>query len=93
MTDQLSFSEDFGQSPSTRVKWIEILARFGQELEELADCGGFESLLDVEVPAGLLLLDITESLELTEQEQFMVLGARLYDDLRRTPFLQPAGSD
>lgn len=39
-----------------------------------------ESLIQVNAPVGLLLLDIATNLGLTQEEQKLVLGTRLYQE-------------
>jgi hypothetical protein len=51
--------------------------RFRQGWEEAADD---ERLVDVQASVGLMLLDIVELLELTQDEQMAVLGTELYLD-------------
>jgi hypothetical protein len=57
-----------------RMKVIESLAKFRQEWQALAEG---QSLLDVQVPVGLMLVDIANRLELNEQEKSVVLGRKL----------------
>ena len=59
---------------SPRKKVIESLAKFRQEWQSL---GEDQSLLDVQASVGLILVDITERLELNEQEKAVVLGHKL----------------
>ena len=61
-----------------RMKVIESLAKFRQEWQILADG---QNLLDVQVSVGLILADITNRLELTEQERVVVLGRKLIDQV------------
>jgi hypothetical protein len=58
---------------------IEAMVRFRQGWEEAADG---ERLVDIQSSVGLMLLDIAETLELTQDEQMAVLGAELYLDVQ-----------
>lgn len=63
------------ETPITpQMKVIEALTRFRQEWQALADG---QSLLDMQASVGLILSDITDKLELTEQERVIVLGRKL----------------
>jgi hypothetical protein len=57
-----------------RMKVIESLAKFRQEWQSLADD---QNLLNVQASVGLILVDITDRLELNEQEKTVVLGHKL----------------
>ena len=57
-----------------RMKVIESLAKFRQEWQSLADG---QNLLDVQASVGLILVDITDRLELSEQEKAVALGYKL----------------
>ena len=57
-----------------RMKMIESLTKFRQEWQILVED---QNLLDVQASVGLMLVDITERLELTEQEKAVALGHKL----------------
>lgn len=62
-----------------RTRIILALARFREEWQEIVNGG---SLLKVEAPVGLLLADLVDKLELTDQERHVVLGARLAKEVK-----------
>jgi hypothetical protein len=64
--------------PSDRTRMILALADFRKEWQEAVSGG---SLLKVEAPVGLLLSDIADRLELTNQERHVVLGGRLINEV------------
>jgi len=66
-------------TPTFRVKAVESLAKFRQEWEEISEG---ESLLEVTVPVGLFLADITDQLELTPQERHVILGKLLISEIK-----------
>ncbi len=57
-----------------RMKVIESLGKFRQEWQALAED---QNLLDMHASVGLILVDITDKLELNEQEKAVVLGRKL----------------
>lgn len=61
-----------------RTKIVMELAEFRQEWQEAANNG---SLLKVEAPVGLILSDIADKLNLTEQERHAFLGGRLCNEV------------
>jgi len=61
-----------------RTKLVMDLAQFRKEWQEA--CGG-GSLLKVEAPVGLILSDIAEKLNFTEQERHIFLGGRLCNEV------------
>jgi hypothetical protein len=63
---------------TTRMKVIESLTKFRQEWQSLANG---QSLLDVQASVGLILADIIDKLELTEQEKVIVLGRNLINQV------------
>ena len=65
-------------SITPRMKVIESLTKFRQEWQALADG---QNLLNVQVSVGLILADITDRLELTEQERVVVLGRKLINQV------------
>jgi len=76
MTFQPSLVTDYRLSDRTRV--ILALAALRQEWQETVNGG---SLLKVETPVGLLLADIAERLELSEQERHIFLGGKLLNEV------------
>jgi hypothetical protein len=64
--------------PTYRMTAIQALAKFRKEWEEIADG---ESLLEVAVPVGLLLADVSDRLELSPQERFVFLGKILIKEI------------
>jgi hypothetical protein len=63
---------------SDRTRLVQSLADFRREWQEAAQGG---SLLDVQVPVGLILADIAEKLELNPQERHAMLGGKLINQL------------
>ena len=61
-----------------RTRMILALTKFREDWQELAGGG---SLMKVESPVGLMLADIAEKLELTEQERHIFLGGRLINEV------------
>jgi hypothetical protein len=61
-----------------RTKIVMSLAELRIEWQ---DAVGGGSLLKVEAPVGLLLADIAERLQLTEQERYAFLGGRLCNEV------------
>lgn len=64
--------------PSSRTQLVLALAELRTEWQQ-ATSGG--SLLKVESPVGLLLADIADKLELTQQERHVFLGGRLINEV------------
>ena len=63
---------------SDRTRMILALAKFREEWQELVSGG---SLMKIESPVGLLLADIADKLDLTEQERHIFLGGRLINEV------------
>ena len=63
---------------SDRTRLVLALAQLREEWQETVNGG---SLLKVETPVGLLLADIADKLELTEQERHLFLGGRLINEV------------
>ena len=63
---------------SERTRLVEAIADFRREWQ-LAARGG--SLLKVEAPIGLILADIADRLQLTEQERHAMLGGKLSNEV------------
>jgi len=61
-----------------RTKMVMELAKFRQEWQESVGGG---SLLKVEAPVGLVLSDIADKLNLSEQERHAFLGGRLCNEV------------
>jgi hypothetical protein len=61
-----------------RTKIVMSLAELRMEWQDAAGGG---SLLKVDAPVGLLLADIAERLQLTEQERYAFLGGRLCNEV------------
>ncbi len=61
-----------------RTKMVMNLAEFRMEWQEAVNNG---SLLKVEAPIGLILSDIADKLNLTEQERHAFLGGRLCNEV------------
>ena len=76
MTLQPSLVNDYRMSDRTRV--ILALAEFREEWQKAVGGG---SLLKVEAPVGLLLVDIADRLELTPQERHVLLGGKLINEV------------
>jgi hypothetical protein len=55
-----------------RMKMIESLARFRQGWQALAEG---QSLLNIQAPIGLILVDIADRFELDEQKKVLCLAA------------------
>ncbi len=73
---QKTLVEDY--SLKDRTKMVMNLAEFRMEWQEAVNNG---SLLKVEAPVGLILSDIADKLELTEQERYAFLGGRLCNEV------------
>ena len=76
MSLQMPLVTDFRIADRTRM--ILALAEFREEWQATVNGG---SLLKVESPVGLILADIAEKLELTEQERHVVLGGKLINEV------------
>jgi hypothetical protein len=61
-----------------RTKIVMGLAELRMEWQDAANGG---SLLKVEAPVGLLLSDIADRLNLSEQERYAFLGGRLMNEV------------
>jgi hypothetical protein len=61
-----------------RTKIVMALSELRMEWQDAVDGG---SLLKVEVPVGILLADIADRLQLTEQERYAFLGGRLCNEV------------
>ena len=61
-----------------RTKIVICLAQLRKEWQELTGGG---SLLKVEAPVGLILSDIADKLQMTEQERHTFLGGRLCNEV------------
>ena len=61
-----------------RTKIVMALSELRIEWQDVAHGG---SLLKVEAPVGLLLADIADCLQLTEQERYAFLGGRLMNEV------------
>jgi len=61
-----------------RTKIVMCLAEFRMEWQ---DAVGGGSLLKVEAPVGLILADIADRLQLTQQEIYAFLGGRLMNEV------------
>ena len=61
-----------------RTKIVMELAEFRQEWQEAVNNG---SLLKVDAPVGLILSDIADKLNLSEQERHAFLGGRLCNEV------------
>jgi len=64
--------------PSHRAQVIQSLADFRREWQKLADG---KSLVDVQAPVGLLLVDIADRLELSSHERHAMLGGKLINQV------------
>lgn len=64
--------------PSERTRLVLALAKVREEWQETALEG---SLLDIEIPVGLLLHDIAAKLQLSPQERHVFLGGRLIGEV------------
>ena len=61
-----------------RTKIVMALSELRMEWQNAVEGG---SLLRVEAPVGLLLADIADRLQLTEQERYAFLGGRLINEV------------
>lgn len=64
--------------PSYRAQLVHSLADFRREWQNAV---GGKSLIEVEVPVGLLLADIADRLELNPQERYAMLGGKLINQV------------
>jgi len=64
---------------STRFQIIEVLASLRKDLESTSQSG---SLLEESGLIGLVFADIAERMNLTQEEQFVLLGRKLYNELQ-----------
>src|SRR5688500_7005931 len=64
--------------PSYRAEVVQSLADFRREWQKMV---AGKSLIDVEAPVGLLLADIADRLELSEQERHAILGGKLINQV------------
>ncbi|MBE7433120.1 MAG: hypothetical protein HS100_04340 [Anaerolineales bacterium] len=64
--------------PSERTRLILALAELREEWQVMAQGA---TLLDVEIPVGLLLNDIATRLQLSPQERYVLLGGELINDV------------
>jgi hypothetical protein len=67
---------DYSLRDRTRI--VQSLAEFRLEWQKTV---GGKSLLDVEVPIGLILADIADKLELSSQERYAMLGGKLINQV------------
>ena len=67
-----------GYRVGERTRIVLALAELRDEWQEAVRGG---SLLKVETPVGLLLADIAEKLELTQQERHVFLGGKLINEV------------
>lgn len=74
MTYQPSLDSLITSKLSGRARFVQMLAEFRKQWQENTDG---ESLVTVEVPIGLILVDIVNRLEFTSQERHTVLGSQL----------------
>ena len=77
MNLQLPRSRKPKVAASDRVAVLPALSALRRDWEVAAEG---ESLIQVNAPVGLLLLDIATNLGLTQEQQELVLGARLYQE-------------
>lgn len=66
-------------SPTQRMQTISILSNFRQEWEK---AGNGKSLLEVEGNIGLVLADMVNAFGFSTQEQTLLLGPELFDEMR-----------
>ena len=76
--DQLALEGITSSQPSQRVQIVQALAEFRREWQGAVEG---KSLLEVEVPVGLLLSDIADRLGLNSQERYAVLGGKLVNQV------------
>lgn len=62
-----------------QVQLISLLSTLRQEWQDAAQG---QSLLDMEANVGLMLADLVNSLDLSVQEQTLVLGPELYAEMQ-----------
>ena len=65
-------------TPTYRVRVLQALGCLRRDWEEFSEG---ESLVDLKVSIGLVLADIADCLELTQQERFVLLGKSLSEDI------------
>ena len=65
--------------PNSRVQVIATLSTFRQEWQEAA---AGRSLIETEGNVGLILADLVNSFGLSTQEQSLVLGQELFEEMR-----------
>ena len=63
---------------SYRSLVVQALAEFRREWQKTANG---ESLIEVEVPVGLILADIAKRIELNTQERYAMLGSKLINEV------------
>jgi hypothetical protein len=73
---QLEGCADYSLRDRTRM--VQSLAEFRIEWQKTV---GGKSLMDVEVPIGLILADIADKLELNSQERYAMLGGKLINQV------------
>ncbi|NOH04975.1 MAG: hypothetical protein HND47_24875 [Chloroflexi bacterium] len=64
--------------PSERTRLVLALAELREEWQAMARGA---TLLDIEIPAGLILNDIANRLQLSPQERYVLLGGELISDI------------
>ena len=64
--------------PSYRAQVVQALADFRREWQKTTEG---KSLVEVEVPVGLLLADIADRLEFNPQERYAMLGGKLINQV------------
>ena len=69
----------FQTTPNPRGQLIATLSTFRQEWQEAADG---KSLIETEGNVGLILADLVNSFGLSTQEQSLVLGGELFEEMR-----------
>lgn len=62
-----------------RMDFVKAIADFRRNFQH--DVDG-QNLIDVNVSLGCLLYDLTEALQMTEEETVTALGAQLYNDVQ-----------
>ena len=76
----------FQVTPHPKTQIISVLATMREEWQQSAQGA---SLLDMEANVGLMLADLVNCLNLTEQEQEQVLGRDLFNELQKLFFKYP----
>jgi hypothetical protein len=64
--------------PSYRAQIVQALADFRREWQKTAEG---TSLIEVQVPIGLILADVADRLQLTPQERHAMLGGKLINQV------------